>query len=137
MIFIDSSAWIALLNRRDQYHSDAAATFNDLVHQDARFLTTDYVIDETATRLRSIANHSIAIMFLDQINDAKETGILTVAVIDSELFLEAERLFRQYKTATLSFTDCTSFAVCQKHKVSKAFAFDRHFNLLGIILVGE
>ena len=137
MIFIDSSAWIALLNRRDQYHSDAAATFNDLVHQNARFLTTDYVIDETATRLRSIANHSIAIMFLNQINNAKETGILTVVAIDRDLFQESERLFRQYDSAPLSFTDCTSFMVCQRHKISKAFAFDRHFNLMGIILVGR
>ena len=31
MIFVDSGAWIALVNRRDQRHDDAVETFNNLV----------------------------------------------------------------------------------------------------------
>ena len=30
MIFVDSGAWIALLDREDQYHSDAVTIYNDL-----------------------------------------------------------------------------------------------------------
>ena len=136
MIFVDSGAWIALLDRRDQHHDDAIAIYSDLVQQSTQFLTTDYVIDETATRLRYKVNHSIAVQFLNLIERTKETGGLTVAAIDSVLFQEAERLFRQYDTAELSFTDCTSFAVCQQHNISEAFAFDQHFPMVGITLRG-
>ena len=55
MIFVDSGAWIALLDRRDQRHDDAVETFNNLVQQKTQLLTTDYVIAETANRLRD--NH--------------------------------------------------------------------------------
>ena len=140
MIFVDSGAWIALLDRRDQHHEDAVAIYNDLVQQNAQLLTTDYVIDETVTRLRYDWSHSGAVQFLNFIKRTKEAtegiGALTIAAINSTLFQEAERLFRQYNTATLSFTDCTSFAVCQQHNISEAFAFDQHFPMVGITLSG-
>ena len=140
MIFVDSGAWIALSNRRDQHHDDAVIIYTTLKQQKARFLTTDYVIDETVTRIRYNWNHSGAVKFLDFIKRIKEateeTGDLTVATVNSTLFQKAERLFRQYDTARLSFTDCTSFAVCQQHNISEAFAFDQHFPMMGITLRG-
>ncbi len=137
MIFVDSGAWIALVSQRDQHYNDAVTIFNDLIQQRTQLLTTDYVIDETATRLRYKVNHSIAVQFLNLIESSKVTGRLTVTEIDSVLFQEAERLFRQYDTAELSFTDCTSFAVCQQYNISEAFAFDQDFTIIGIILRGE
>ena len=114
MIFVDSGAWIALMNQDDQHHDDTEAIYNDLVQQNAQFLTTDYVIDETVTRLRYDLHHSAAVQFLDFIKRNKADA-LTVVEIDSTLFQEAERLFRQYDSARLSFTDCTSFVVCQEY----------------------
>ena len=136
MIFVDSGAWIALVSQGDQHYNDAVTIFNDLIQQRTQLLTTDYVIDETATRLRYKVNHSIAVQFLNLIESSKVTGRLTVTEIDSALFQEAERLFRQYDTAELSFTDCTSFAVCQQYNISEAFAFDQDFTIIGIILRG-
>ena len=134
MIFVDSGAWIALLDRRDQHHNDAVIIYAILKQQKTRFLTTDYVIDETATWLRYRVNYPVAVEFLDLIESSEGTGDLTVAAIDSTLFQEAERLFRQYDTASLSFTDCTSFVVCQQYNISEAFAFDQHFPMMGITL---
>jgi predicted nucleic acid-binding protein len=110
------------------------AVFNDLVQQNAQFLTTDYVIDETVTRLRYDFSHSGAVEFFNFIESTKDTGILTVVEIDSLLFRAAEQLFRQYDDVKLSFTDCTSFAICQQHNISEAFAFDQHFPMVGITL---
>ena len=136
MIFVDSGAWIALLDRRDQHHDDAIIIYATSKQQNTRFLTTDYVIDETATWLRYRVNYLVAVEFLDLIESSEGAGDLTVAAIDSVLFQEAERLFRQYDTAELSFTDCTSFVVCRSHNVSEAFAFDQHFPMMGITLRG-
>ena len=135
MIFVDSGAWIALLNQRDQYHDDAVAIYNGLKQQRARLLTTDYVTDETATWLKYRANHSVAMQFLDLVESVEKTGVLTIAEIDKTLFQEAKRLFRQYDSAKLSFTDCTSFAVCQKHNISETYAFDDHFAMMGITVL--
>ena len=135
MIFVDSGAWIALLNQRDQYHDDAVVIYNGLKQQRARLLTTDYVIDETATWLKYRANHSVAVQFLDLIESVEKTGVLTVAEIDKTLFQEAKQIFRQYDDLKLSFTDCTSFAVCQKHNISETYAFDDHFAIRGITVL--
>ena len=136
MIFVDSGAWIALLNRRDRHHDDAVVILNNLGRQNVQLLTTDYVIDETVTWLRYRVSHPVAVQFFDLIGSSRATGVLTLVAIDRFLFQEAERLFRQYNTARLSFTDCTSFAVCQQYKISEAFAFDRHFPMIGITLLG-
>ena len=135
MIFVDSGAWIALSYQRDQNHTAAVTIYADLKQQRARFLTTDYVLDETITRLRYDVSHSVAVQFLDFIERAQKIDGLTVTEIDKTLFQEAKRLFRQYDSAKLSFTDCTSFAVCQKHNISETYAFDEHFAMMGITVL--
>ncbi len=136
MIFVDTGAWIALLNQRDQHHRDAVAVLEGLQQQQIRLLTTDYVIDETVTRLRYDTNHALAVTFLDRIALLVETEILTIAEIDKNVFAEAKKLFCQYDSArlSLSFTDCTSFVICRVNNVSEAFAFDHHFPIMGIDL---
>lgn len=134
MIFVDTGAWIAILNRRDQHHQEAATIYRNLQQQQIPLLTTDYVLDETITRLRYDATHSLAAMFLDRIELLMETGVLTIAEIDTNVFREAKALFRQYDSARLSFTDCTSFVVCRENRINEAFAFDRHFPIMGIDL---
>jgi len=135
MIFIDTGAWIALLNRRDQHHRDAVDVFNDLRKRQDRILTTDYIIDETITRLRYDTNHALAVLFLNRIELLVEIDLLTISEINIDIFEEAKTLFRQYDSARLSFTDCTSFVTCRVNSISEAFAFDRHFQIMGINLL--
>lgn len=135
MIFVDTGAWIAILNPNDQYHREAIAIYNNLRDQETRLLTTDYVIDESVTRLRYDTNHSVAVAFLEFIGNAEIVGGLTVLAIDKDLFEKAKALFRQYDSARLSFTDCTSFVVCHENNIREAFAFDQHFSMMGINLL--
>ena len=135
MTFVDTGAWIALFNERDQHHAEARAVYYTLKQQRERLYSTDYVIDETVTRLRYDVNHSAAVDFLDAMEGAEEKGTVTVVAIDRSSFQEAKRLFRQYSSERLSFTDCTSFVVCQSYGISAAFAFDRHFPIMGITLL--
>lgn len=135
MIFVDTGAWIALLNRRDQYHRNAVNLLGSLLQQQIRLLTTDFVIDETVTRIRYDTNHSLAVEFLNRIDLLIEAEILTVVQIDETVFTEAKMLFCQYDSARLSFTDCTSFVICRANNITKAFAFDRHFQMMRIDLL--
>ena len=113
---------------------ESMAIYNSLRDRETQLLTTDYVIDETVTRLRYDTNHSVAVAFLEFIGNAEMAGGLTVVAIDKDLFEKAKALFRQYDSARLSFTDCTSFVVCRENNIGEAFAFDRHFAIMGIDL---
>lgn len=130
MIFVDTGAWIALLN-----HRDAVNVFTYLRQQQSPLVTSDYTIDETVTRIRYDTNHYLAIEFLNRINLLVDTEILTVMHVDEMVINEAKILFRQYDTARLSFTDCTSFVICRASNITKVFAFDRHFQMMGIDLL--
>lgn len=132
MIFVDTGAWIALTDKSDQYHHQAVTRYNRLRHKKRRFLTTDYVFDETVTRLRYDAGHRFGVQFMELMNQSIERNILQFEIIDTSLFSGACDIFRMYDTAHLSFTDCTSFAVCRKYGISTAFAFDKHFTMMGI-----
>ena len=135
MIFVDTGAWAAYFDRKDQHHEDALKIYDDLERQSVQFLTTDYVIGETATFIRYKAHHALAVKFLEHIERYESAGTLTVEKIDSTLFGEAKQIFRQYNSADLSFTDCTSFAVCRKYGIDQAFAFDQHFPMMSITLL--
>ncbi len=135
MTFVDSGAWIALFNVRDQLHSEARVIFNALQQQRERLYTTDYVIDETVTRLRYDVSHPAAVEFIDAIEGAEEMSTVTLVAIDKAFFQEAKQIFRQYSSERLSFTDCTSFVACQNYGIASAFAFDQHFPIMGITLL--
>ncbi|MGK5095540.1 PIN domain-containing protein [Deltaproteobacteria bacterium TL4] len=134
MIFVDTGAWIALIDTSDQYHREAVSIYTCLKKQQARFLTTDYVVDETITRVRYDASHHLALQCLDLLTLSKDTGILRMIHTDEVIFNEAVSTFRKYDSAVLSFTDCVSFAVCKRYEINQTFAFDQHFLMMGISL---
>jgi len=98
-------------------------------------VTTDYVIDETVTRLRYDVGHAAAVQFLDFLERVEATGVVIIIKIDGVLFEEAKKVFRQYDSARLSLTDCTSFVVCRDYGIFEAFVFDRHFAMMGITIL--
>lgn len=51
-VVVDTGAWIALLSRDDRYFEAARAHYEALRQEGARLVTTNYVVDEAATRFR-------------------------------------------------------------------------------------
>jgi len=47
--FVDSSGWIALFDQNDKYYGQAASWISEISGRGGRFITTDYVLDETIT----------------------------------------------------------------------------------------
>lgn len=94
MIFVDTGAWIVLSNPRDQHSREAVAVYDDLEHQGIQLLTTDFVIDETVTRLRYDESHWLAVTFLDAMEHLERGERLTVLEIDNDVFAAAKALFR-------------------------------------------
>jgi len=52
LIFVDASAWIALTEKSDKYYQQAAGIYAKIKEQRKRLVTSDYIISETATRIR-------------------------------------------------------------------------------------
>ena len=131
MTFVDTGAWIALLNQKDENHGDAVAIYSNLRKHRNPLLTTDYVINETVTRLRPIP--SKAFQFLDFIGRAEKTDVLTVAIVSRFIFEESKRLFRTYN-GIFSLTECTSLEFCRQHGILEVFAFNQNFTKMKLVL---
>lgn len=50
-VFVDTAAWLALLNKSDTLHEKAKKIRNKLVKERRQFVLTDYVIVEIANAL--------------------------------------------------------------------------------------
>ena len=125
--FVDTSAWYALADKRDQHHREAVEILGRL-RENCLLVTTDYVIDETVTIIRFRLSHSASVDFLDRIHRSKSVKVVFTS---REMFQQAEEIFRRYSDKHWSMTDCVSFAVMNKLRLSDAFAFDRHFTEYG------
>lgn len=64
MIFVDTSAFLALVNDKDKNHIAAKEFLEDIKKGEIRIkkiITSEYIIDETLTRIRYSVGHKEAV----------------------------------------------------------------------------
>jgi predicted nucleic acid-binding protein len=91
-------------------------------------VTTNYIIDELITFVRSIVNHQAAVEIYESINNSPNIRIFPVT---DNLRKTAFKIFCQNPDKTYSFTDCVSFATMKSLNITTAFSFDFHFKQAG------
>jgi uncharacterized protein len=131
-VFVDTSGWYALIDRRDASHGVTKDAVERLIREGARLVTTDYVIDESCTLAKARAGSESALRLLDLLNG---TAALDLEWIGPDRFDRAEALFRKYRDQAFSFTDCTSFAVMRECRIREVITGDDHFRIMGFQLL--
>ena len=129
-VFMDSAGFLALWDAGDEHHAAATALQEQLIRKRRRFLTTEYIVDETATLLLVRHSHAAAVDFLDTIGRSEA---LRLEWIGPERFHAAGALFRRHADKQWSFTDCISFVVMRELLVREAFTTDHHFKQAGFV----
>ncbi|MBI5245380.1 MAG: type II toxin-antitoxin system VapC family toxin [Elusimicrobia bacterium] len=122
-IFIDTSAFIALEDRSDRQHPAAREFYLSLTPAD-RLFTSNYILDETATRLRYTIGLDAAVRFLETMSASRLVRILYVG---PDLDKEALGVMKKFRDKRLSFTDCSTIALARTHGLDGVFAFDDDF----------
>ncbi|MBI2341077.1 MAG: PIN domain-containing protein [Deltaproteobacteria bacterium] len=125
--FVDSSFFITLADKSDLNHPKAFDFFQTLP-QSARLFTTNFILDETITRIRTLAGVEMAYQIAQDLLNSKKYRMITV---DEQICLKALEKLRKYSDKILSFTDCTSFVVMEQMKIRTALAFDDDFVKVG------
>ena len=128
MIFVDTSFWVAVRNRRDVNHEQATQLLRD--NAGAALFTSSQVRGETWTFLRRRAGHGAAVDFLDAIERSPR---LQVIWINQDFETEALRWLRRHDEREYSFVDATSFALMRARKIRSALAFDGDFAAAGFV----
>lgn len=134
-VLVDSGAWIALLSHNDQHAAAAVQRYRDLSGEGVRLVTTNYIVDETATRLRYGAGLDAALGYRRMLDDSVRARRLRITWVDETVEREAWRILEQYRDVTLSLTDATTAVAARRAKVGEIFGFDRDFEALGLLVL--
>jgi predicted nucleic acid-binding protein len=129
-VFVDTSAFYALLVRTDDAHEDVRATFKRVLDQRRPLRTTSFVIVETMALLQ----HRVG---LPAVKDFDEDVLPAVRVtwVDEPLYRRGvDRLLREDRRQ-LSLVDCVSFELMLEQGLTTALAVDEHFAKAGFQVV--
>ena len=69
-VFLDTGALLALADEDDDYHSVATSVFTEFLQSKARLITSNFVLSETYTLIRSRVNHRAAVEFMKNFDRA-------------------------------------------------------------------
>ena len=124
MILLDSSFIIAYSNEIDENHDKAFRIAKDInIGKYGAPVITDYIFDEVVTVMLIKTKNLMKVIELG--------GILLNATslfkIDEDAFNLAWNIFKAQLKPSLSFTDCTSIAVCRINGISNIVPFDKKF----------
>ena len=127
-VFVDTNGWAALKHEGDRFHYAASELNRLLLASGRRYVTSNFVLDESYTLLMRHAGHHIAVELGEEI---RASQLVTVILVSQVLEEVAWQLFVRYADKQFSFTDCTSFAIMQQRGIQEAFTNDRHFEQVG------
>lgn len=126
MIFVDTSYWVALRNRRDAHHDEAKELLTGVA--DSQLTTSNHVQGETWTYLRRRAGHRAAVDFLDVLERSPRVGIVRVS---EEAEVRALEWLRKHDEREYSFVDATSFVAMRSLRIHDVLSFDGDFSAAG------
>lgn len=129
-VFIDTSGFFAVLDVRDVRHALAARILRDAQKRKRRFVTTDYVLDETATLLKARQRAHLLVRLFETID---ATRACRVEWTGADRFDETRAYFLKHADQAWSFTDCLSFRVMSQFRLREALTKDAHFEQSGFV----
>ena len=127
-VFVDTSAWLALVNKSDATHQRAKKVRDALLKDHIQFVVTNFVMVEIANALCRVPHKETAVKLINFIGMSENIQIVE---IDKEIYKEAWRMYSTYLDKDWSLTDCTSFEVMKERGITQAFTTDKHFEQAG------
>lgn len=127
-VFVDTAAWLALVNQDDDLHVQAIQVKNKLQTDKSFLITTDFIFLEVADALATLKFRRTTITYIQRLRELVSLRVLPVSEV---LYTQGWRLYCQRLDKDWGLTDCISFVVMQQEGVSVAFTSDRHFEQAG------
>lgn len=134
-LFVDTSAWLALINAGERHHT-RAVEFQRGLPGGVRRITTWGIVGETYTWLRYRIGYHAAQQWLHEEAELEERGVLEVVYPTAQTEAGTRRTVSRFADQDLSYVDAFSLYIVQTRRDFDAiFAFDHHLSLSGVPLV--
>jgi len=126
--YVDTSAWIAFLDRSDSYHS----AFRKLFSDPPPLVTSALVIAEGHGWFLRRYDQLRAIQFL---NFIEVLPALTVRPFDADEVAKTATLVKKFADQKLTLADAHGLVVMRERRNATCWSTDRHLGLTGVRLV--
>lgn len=127
LVYVDTSAFIAFLDRSDFYHSFFARLFN----APPKLITSPFVIAEGQGWFLKRYDNNRAMQFINFI----ESLDLEILNIDSITIKKTFEVLKKYSDQKITLADAMGLFVMKDKKIKTCWSTDRHLTLLGSELV--
>lgn len=130
-VFVDTSFFYALIDKRDQNHSRALAISQELMEAKSLLVTSWEIIIETVTLLRVRHGYQGSMVFIKNI-----LPLLEILPCEETERQQALAVFKKFsKEHRLSLCDCLSYVlVGKKNYQLTMLSFDEDFIKLGLVV---
>jgi len=130
---VDTSALLALTRARDQYHTRAVQAAQSHRRAGGRYISTLAVLTEFHSHLLYLrgptpAREACQALLADSVYE-------WLAVTPELVGHAVTGWLARFADQRLSLTDAISFEIMRRHRITHAFAFDRHFEIAGFTLL--
>jgi len=129
-IYVDTSAFYALMDRSDRNHRPASTLWSPLLDNNVALITSNYVVWETVGLLQKRIGFDAAYLWYRDI-----LGILDVCWVNADGHQRAYELWLNLGRRQLSLVDCVSFVTMRQHQIERVFCFKPHFTEYGFELL--
>ena len=121
-IYIDTSAFFAILDSGDKFHKESKDTFLRLIGDKEIFHSSNYIIIETMVLVQNRLGLDALRAFQDDI-----VPIINIHWVDERIHDIAVSSLLVARRKNISFIDYTSFELMRLLGLKKVFTFDKHF----------
>jgi predicted nucleic acid-binding protein len=115
-VFVDTVAWIALLNRSDALRPRTLEVMATLRQQKAHLVTTELVLLEVADALSAPRFRAQVVAFVDGL---RQSGVTQIIPGGQDLLDAGWELYRRRPDKEWGLTDCTSFWLWNSNRLPR------------------
>ena len=127
-VFVDTSAFLAALDKGDKFHAEAARKWPFLSSGKIELWTTDYVRLESWSLIQRRLGAEAVMAFQDD-----WLPLCKIHEVGRDGFERAAAQWRIAQRRNLSLVDLTSFDAMRQLAIRTALAFDQHFQDMGYL----
>jgi len=132
LIYVDTSAFYALIDRSDKFYKKASALWPFLLEDHITLITSNYVVFETIGLLQNRLGFDAARLWCENILD-----VLEIRWVDNEKNQLAFELWYNLGQKLLNLVDCISFITMRQDRIKKVFCFKKNFQEQGFEVIPQ
>ena len=130
MIYVDTSAFLAVVHANDDQHDRAFETWQNLIENNERLMCNNYVLVESI----ALVQHRVGMKALSILHN-EIIPYLEIEWLDESLHNTIVDLALTTNRRQLSLVDHSSFDTMRRHNINTAFTFDSHFREQGFEVI--